>query len=179
MVVGRARLSWSLIISESVGNFDASDLTVVNATVGNFSGFGQNYSFDLTPLGQGEVSVLVAAGKASDAAGNLSTVSNTISVIYDTVAPSVTLSTTASDPTSVSPIPVTVDFDESVTGFDAGDLIVSPGKSLCEFGSGTDALDTKTESKHWVSDRFWELESGRCLDPVRPRDGRSWPKALF
>src|SRR5207302_5280439 len=105
--------------SETVTGFDATDLTLTNATASNFMGSGAGYSFDLVPSGQGAVSVSVAANKAVDAANNGNTASNTLSLIYDNVAPSVILATTASDPTNTSPIPVTVTFSENVTGFDA------------------------------------------------------------
>src|SRR5574342_448131 len=41
--------------------------------------------------------------------------------------PAVTLSSTVSDPTNISPMPVTATFSESVTGFELGDITVTNG----------------------------------------------------
>lgn len=48
-------------------------------------------------------------------------------IVIDTTAPTVELSTTAVDPTNVSPIPMTATFSEPVTGFEATDISVTNG----------------------------------------------------
>ena len=53
----------TVMFSESVTGFDATDLTLTNATASNFTCSGASYSFDLMPSGQGTVSVSVAANK--------------------------------------------------------------------------------------------------------------------
>jgi hypothetical protein len=63
-------IPFAVSFSESVTGFAVTDLTVTNATVSNFVGSAASYSFDLTPSGQGAVTVAVAAGVVSDAAGN-------------------------------------------------------------------------------------------------------------
>ncbi|NJD09775.1 MAG: hypothetical protein FIB01_04790, partial [Gemmatimonadetes bacterium] len=45
----------------------------------------------------------------------------------DTVAPTVTLGSTATSPTKTSPIPMTATFSEAVTGFAVGDITVGNG----------------------------------------------------
>lgn len=55
----------------------------------------------------------------------------------DVVAPTVAISSTASDPTNVSPIPITITFSEDVTGFEQTDVTVGGG-SIASF-SGTGA----------------------------------------
>src|SRR5262249_13041940 len=122
--------------SGSVTGFDASDVDVVNGTVTGFSGTGASYSFGVVPAGQGLVSVSVAADKATDANGLGNLASNSVSRTYDNIAPSVTLATTAANPTNTSPIPVTVSFDESVTGFDATDLNLTNATVANFAGSG-------------------------------------------
>ena len=76
---------------------------------------------------------------AADAASNGNTVSNTLSRTYttDITAPTVAITTTASEPTNVSPIPVTITFSEVVTGFVIGDITVSNGTAGTFAGSGT------------------------------------------
>src|SRR5207237_888257 len=55
---------------------------------------------------------------------------------FDTVAPTVTIASPTSDPTSASPIPVTVTFSEAVSGFTAGDVAVGNGTVSGFAGSG-------------------------------------------
>lgn len=75
---------------------------------------------------------------AVDAASNEGPQNSTgVTVIVDTATPTVTLSTTASDPTGTSPIPVTATFNESVTGFVLGDITVGNGSAVNFAGSGT------------------------------------------
>ncbi|WP_338870094.1 putative Ig domain-containing protein [Spirosoma sp. SC4-14] len=94
-----------------------------------------NWSFTpTTPLPDGSHSVRATA---ADLAGNTSPNSNTNTFTIDTVVPTVSLSSTAPDPTNTSPIPLTIIFSESVTGFLAGDIAVTNG-TLSDFtGSGS------------------------------------------
>jgi hypothetical protein len=129
-------ISVTVTFSENVTSFDSSGLTLTNATVANFKGSGANYSFDLVPGGQGSLSVSVPAGVAADAATNPNSASNTLSRVYDSVAPTVLLASPTSDPTNATPIPVSVTFSESVTGFDATDLMVTNSTVSNFAGSG-------------------------------------------
>ena len=111
--------------SENVTGFNASDITADNATVGNFNAVdGDTYTFDLTPSTPGLVTADIAAGAANDAAGNGGAAASQFSRTFDSDVPTVTMSSTAPDPTSTSPIPVTVQFSENITGFDASDITV-------------------------------------------------------
>jgi len=56
-------------------------------------------------------------------------------IVIDTLAPSVTLNSAATNPTNVSTIPVTATFSENVNGFAIGDIIVSNG-AAGNFGGG-------------------------------------------
>lgn len=123
--------------SRTVTGFSADDVTVVNATVINFSGSGSSYAFDLTPTGQGLVTADIAAGVASDAVGNTNKAAPQLPRLFDTVSPSVTLSSTAPDPTNLTSIPVAVEFSEPVTGFDASDLSVTNASVSGFTGSGS------------------------------------------
>lgn len=115
--------------SEAVTGFSAADVTVTNGTLGNFTGSGSVYTFDVTPTTQGSITVDVGAGVASDNAGNPNLAAAQWSIIYDTTAPSVTVEQAASqsDPTNLSPISFTVTFSEDVIGFDdpSSDLLIS------------------------------------------------------
>ncbi|MFA6239318.1 MAG: Ig-like domain-containing protein [Candidatus Hydrogenedentales bacterium] len=110
-------------------NFVSGDVTATNATVSGFSGSGTSYSFALTPIAQGTFSAEVLAGAFTDGIGNGNVASNVVSRTYDSVGPTVALTSTATDPTNTSPIPVTVTFNESVTGFAVGDLVIANGSA--------------------------------------------------
>ena len=65
---------------------------------------------------------------ASDAAGNVSAVSDAVTITRDATAPLiVSMTSTAQSPTSLNPIPITVSFSEPVTGLDASDITVTNG----------------------------------------------------
>jgi hypothetical protein len=125
----------TVTFTESVTGFTAGDITAGNGTVSNFAGSGASYSFDLTPTADGSVTADIAASVAQDAAGNNNTAATQFSHTYDTVAPDVSMSSTASDPTNAV-IPVTVTFTESVTGFTAGDITAGNGTVSNFAGSG-------------------------------------------
>src|SRR5205823_4803523 len=102
--------------SESVSGFSLAGVAVGNGAKAGLAGSGTTYTFTVTPAGDGAVTVDLAAGSASDAAGNTNTAAVQLSRIYDASRPSVTLSSAAPDPTS-SAFTVTATFSESVSGF--------------------------------------------------------------
>lgn len=109
--------------SEAVIGFVADDVAATSATIGSFSALAiDEYSFIVTPLIEGPISVTVAEGVAQDAATNQNqATSNTINTIYDASAPGVTLSSTVGEFTK-SAFGVTALFSEGVSGFTAGDV---------------------------------------------------------
>ena len=122
--------------SESVTGFTADDITVVNGTKGSLSGSGTTYTMDITPSSDGAVTVDVAANVAQDAAGNNNTAATQLSVTTDGTAPTVALTSDASNPHS-GVFTVTATFSESVTGFSLGDVTVGNGTAGNLSGSGT------------------------------------------
>ncbi len=67
---------------------------------------------------------------SAPAAGTSATALNgEVYLVYgdDTVAPTVAITTTEPDPTSTDPFTVTLDFSESVTGFDVSDFVIENG----------------------------------------------------
>ncbi len=126
----------SVTFSESVTGFTSGDIVPANGAVNNFAGSGTSYTFNLTPAGQGLVTANIAAGVATDLAGNGNTIATQFSRTYDTTAPTVAMSSAALNPTNTSPIPVTVTFSESVTGFTSGDIVPANGAVSNFAGSG-------------------------------------------
>ena len=118
----------TITFSEIVTGFVVGDIGVTNGTAGTFVVVsGTVYTANITPTAQGTVTVSVAAGVATDATTNGNTAAVNLTRVFDNVAPTVTITSTASDPTNVSPIPVTITFSETVTGFVVGDIGVTNG----------------------------------------------------
>jgi HSP20 family molecular chaperone IbpA len=113
--------------SEAVTGFTVDDISVSNGSLSNFIPVnGYTYTVDLTPSGQGQITVDVAADVAIDAAGNFNTAAAQLEVVYDTESPSVNISSSGSA-TNISPIPVTFTFSEAVIGFTSSDIAVTNG----------------------------------------------------
>jgi len=98
--VSDTTLSFTVTFSESVSNFVVGDITVTGTANGgspeasNFAGSGTTYTFDVVQgSSDGTVSVSIAAGVATDAAGNENTVSNTYTL---TISTATTASSTCS-----------------------------------------------------------------------------------
>ena len=93
--VSDTTLSYTATFSESTSNFVVGDITVTGTAndsspaASNFAGSGTTYTFDVVKgSSDGTVSVSVAADKATDAAGNDNTVSNTYALTIDTTVTS-------------------------------------------------------------------------------------------
>ncbi|VXD25285.1 Glycosyl hydrolase, BNR repeat protein (fragment) [Planktothrix serta PCC 8927] len=118
--------------SEDVGtSFTIGDITVGGgATVSNPIKSATDpkiYTFNVTPTADGTVTVDIAGGVASDAAGNNNTAALQLTRAADITVPTVTLTTTAA-PLVNAPFTVTATFDQSVgTSFDATDITVGGG----------------------------------------------------
>ncbi|MEJ8803274.1 Ig-like domain-containing protein [Pontibacter sp. H249] len=113
--------------TEPVTGFEEGDLSVTNAAVSSFTKVSeQQYTALITPQTDGNVAVSVAAGVAFDAATNGNEASAILSRTYDATKPTVTLATTAADPTN-APFTVTYIFSEEVFVFELGDITVTNG----------------------------------------------------
>nr|BDD48102.1 hypothetical protein 18 [Balneolaceae bacterium] len=113
---------------EDVTGFSVSQLSLSNCAAQNFTNVDdQTYTVELVPQSQGQVTLRVPADVAQDLAGNNNLISSVFSRTFDSQAPAPAISSTANDPTSVSPVPITVDFGEFVSGFEQADLNVSGG----------------------------------------------------
>jgi hypothetical protein len=69
-----------------------------------------------------------------DAAGNGNSASNLISIVADIISPSVIISTTVPSINKISPIPITITFNEPVIGFNQDEIILTNG-TLSNFES--------------------------------------------
>ena len=117
-------LSYTAIFSEGVSDFDEGDITVTDTVISGsgtvISGFdatdSRTYTFNVVATTDGSVTVSIAAGVAHDIAGNDNTASNDYALTIDSIAP--TVSITTSTPQSVN----TESFTLTGTA-DAGSLV--------------------------------------------------------
>ncbi len=86
---------------ETVYDFTAADITVTNGAASEPVISGSTYTFNMIPTGQGGVAVSIAANRIWDASGNYNTASNSVSVTYDSVNPS--LSTVSIASSNITP----------------------------------------------------------------------------
>ncbi|WP_305983281.1 beta strand repeat-containing protein, partial [Roseivirga thermotolerans] len=113
--------------SEDVTGFAIDDITISNGAASNFQTTSASvYTATITPAADGEVTINVAADKASDAVGNNNTAATQLSLTNDETAPTVTISSDATNPQSGA-FTATFTFSEDVTGFEVGDITVGNG----------------------------------------------------
>jgi len=135
---GTSPIPMTALFSEDVTGFELGDITVGNGAADNFVAVSDaEYTFDVTPVTDGLVTVDIAGGVAQDGAGNPNAAAPQFSIAYDTTAPTVVITSTATDPTNVSPIPMTATFSEDVIGFELGDITVGNGTAGNFAGSGS------------------------------------------
>src|SRR5690606_4392091 len=94
---------------------------------------------NVIPNEAGLVTVNIPSGAFTDAEGNPNVASSQFSVIYeevDTAKPAITISSTESGTTSVSPIPLTFTLSEASTDFTSADVVVTNGTLQNFAGSG-------------------------------------------
>ncbi|MCL1052120.1 Ig-like domain-containing protein, partial [Shewanella abyssi] len=128
--------------SESVTGFDASDISVSNASVSSFSGSGATYTALITPTAAGSVTVDVAANVAMDSANNGNTAAAQLTATYDASQPSIAITGASGDINAA--FSATFSFSEVVTGFAIGDISVSNASVTNFSGSGSSYSATIT-----------------------------------
>lgn len=110
----------------NVTGFDSTtaDVTVTNGTAAAATGGPAVYTFNVTPTGQGAVTVTVNAGAAIDGSSRPNLVSNVLTRTFDTVVPTVTI--TAPN-TSTNPFTLTITFSEAIAAgtFVVGDVTLT------------------------------------------------------
>ena len=108
-----------------VTGFEASDITVTNGSIGNFSGSDSVYTFDITPSENGTVTVRVPAEVCVGSNNLKNRATSLLSIIYDNQNPTIAITSTKSSPTTSNSIPITVKFSENVTGFTSSDITLT------------------------------------------------------
>ncbi len=137
--------------SEDVTGFESSDIVVGNGSVSNFAGSGSVYTFDVTPTGDGSVTIDVPAAAAVDAAGNGNTVATQLTRVFDATKPTVTAvalmeGTVASDGLvkAGDVLTVNVTFSEDMASTPVPQISIAGANTL------TGADMTKVDAKHYT-----------------------------
>ena len=121
-------IPFTVLANEEVTGFDATDLTVTNGTVSNFTNVdGLTYTFDVTPTADGLITISIADNAMTDLAGNSAAAPDQFTITSDRTAPTGQLTTTAGSPTNLAAIPVTATFSESITALTPGMITVTNG----------------------------------------------------
>lgn len=113
---------------KAVASFTSEDLILINGIASNITDVdvaSGRYSFTVTAITDGQVTVLIASGLVEDDAGNGNSASNTLLRTIDRVAPIPSLSVNVAALTNQTNFVLTVDFGKEVTGLEASDLAVS------------------------------------------------------
>jgi hypothetical protein len=76
-------------LSVGATDFAAVDVDPINATVSDFAGAGDTYTFTLTPLAQGAFGAEVGASGFTDGIANQNTASNLLTRTYDSIPPEI------------------------------------------------------------------------------------------
>lgn len=114
--------------AREVSGFDLADVVVDGATTGNLTAVDASsgrYQFELSVDADGDVTVSIPAGAATDAAGNRNVASNLLERTVERIAPHPVLSVDVDSPTSEANFFVDIDFGEPVEGFELDDLMVT------------------------------------------------------
>lgn len=133
------------VFTDEVKGFDKSDLIVEGAKVEGFTGTGKNYSFNLTPSGDGDITVEIRNGAATDEFDIPTGEAAYLVTAYDGTAPTADIS----GPTGVGRVNVNLTeipivFSEPVTGFSGEDIQIAGAKLAGISGEG-DAYRLRVE----------------------------------
>ncbi|MBE7213927.1 putative Ig domain-containing protein [Shewanella benthica] len=113
----------NIVFEEAVADFTIDDISVINGAKSDFQVIdAQNYSVTVSASGETLVSIDVLDSVAHDSAGNGNSASNSLSITYDDLLPTVDISGPAG-PVATS-FTATIDFSEAVSGFVEADIQV-------------------------------------------------------
>jgi len=154
--------------SEAPVGFTVADVTAPNGSLSSFTVTADPlvYTATFTPTaGVTDATNVITVGTGwNDAAGNPPAgVTTSDNYTVDTAAPTVAITSSASDPTATSPIPVTVTFSEAVTGFVVGDLTVGNG-SAGDFATSDNIIFTANITPTAGGAVTVDIAAGVCTD---------------
>jgi len=142
-ITNNATIALTFTSNETTNNFVVGDISVTNGSLSNFAGIGTDgkvYTATFTPLNQGVCTIGVAAGAYTDAATNLNNLATQFTFTFDTVSPTMTITSTSitSGSNTNNSIVLTFTSSEATTNFVVGDISVTNGTLSNFAGIGTD-----------------------------------------
>jgi methionine-rich copper-binding protein CopC len=154
----------TITFSEAVTGFELGDISITNGSSTLVSTTNNMlFTLNVTPDADGNVLVNISSGVCTDIAGNNNTAATQLSRTYDATEPAVEISSTASDPTNVSPIPVTITFSEAVTGFELTDILITNG-SAPSLNTSDNVIFTLSVTPTADGTVSLDINSGVCTD---------------
>ncbi len=124
--------------SENITNLTMSDFLVTNGVATSLNSVsGSDFELTVVPLIDGAVTVNLPNGVLNDLVGNLNTDNESISRVYDSIRPTVVLTSAAPASINTTPFNVTITFSEPVTGFVVGDIATTNATLSGFAGSGS------------------------------------------
>ena len=147
-----AAILYTFTFSQPVNGFAVADVVVVGGTKAAAFASGADgssvYTLEITPNAgfQGILTVNVAAGVATDLAGNPNTAAPQSVQAVDTLAPSVVITDDEPGTANIAggTITYTFTFSQSVNGFAVDDVVVVGGTKAAAFASGVDGSSVYT-----------------------------------
>ena len=132
--------------SKPTNNFIKEDISFNRGSLGDLSGSGTVYTATFTPNGQGAHTIYVPVDAYADAVGNNNTASNTFTWTYDSISPSMdisstTLGVTRGSTTKTTPIDLLFTSTEATTNFALEDISFNNG-TLSNFVRISDTVYT-------------------------------------
>lgn len=124
-LVGGAKFDIQIAFSEPVTGFESSDISVSNASVVSLDGSGSNYTATIVPSTGNSVTISIPENSALDSNGNTNQASNQLDIAIDDTKVRVTINAPEK---AKSTFTTTIDFTDSVTGFDISDIQVVNGQ---------------------------------------------------
>jgi hypothetical protein len=134
----------TITFSMEVTGFEEEDIVVENGTVENLDdSTAAEYFVEIAPISDGEVTVDIPAGAVDE----VNQAAETYSVVYDSTAPTVVITSTAHDPTGNPLIPLTLTFSEPVEGLtitEVEDAITNA--TIVSYVAGAEVIDLVVEA---------------------------------
>jgi len=126
----------TFIFSEAVTGFVAEDIEVSGGTKGSFSGSGEKYMLEIAPQGSSDVEIIVTANSVTNGSNSGPAVDVRAITEWDVVAPILSIEGIPEKINSRTTLIGTFTFNEQVTGFETGDVLVRGGNKVDFTGNG-------------------------------------------
>lgn len=167
-------IPFTITFSRNVTGFVGTDIQLINGTLIHLTpaaGPASVYQAFVKPADCNIVECKVFAGAAQDSLGLQSQAALPLEVRFDTCRPTITFTAVNGNPTGSNPIPLHIEFSESVTGFTATDIEIDSGSVSGGLSNylGLDSLFTtaiQATGLAAVKVVIVAVDSGAITDPV-------------